>query len=134
MKFLSYGKDGGLYSTVWGFWVVEIKSLFSIVVLCFEEGSREAYHTHAFNAITWWVKGHVTEYHKGGQPIDWRPSWKPKITPRSCYHKVFAHKRSWAISIRGPWHRTWKEYHPTKELEVVLTHGREVITTHHPIT
>lgn len=127
MKLFSYGKDGGKASHVWGFWLVEIKSLFSIVVLCFEEGSREAYHTHAFNALTWWVKGHVTEYHKDGLPIDWKPSFTPKFTARTCYHKVVARKRSWAISIRGPWQKTWKEYVEASSTELTLTNGRKVV-------
>ena len=110
MKFLSYGKDGGKQSTVWGFWFIEIKSLFSIVLLCFEKGSREAYHTHSFNALTWFFKGDVDEYHIDGRVVNWKPSFKPKHTTRSCFHKVFSNERTWALSIRGPWNKTWKEY------------------------
>ena len=42
MRLFFYGKDGGQYSTVWGYWLIEIKSLFSVVLLRFEGDSREA--------------------------------------------------------------------------------------------
>ena len=125
MKILSYGKDGGEHSNVWGFWLVEIKSLFSIVVLCFEEGSREAYHSHAFNAYTWFITGDVDEHHMDGRVLNWKPSFLPKYTSRSCFHKVFSNKRTFAISVRGPWLDKWKEY--TKGETLTLTHGRKVV-------
>ena len=61
MKLFSYGKDGGEESTVWGYWLCEFKSLFSVALLCFEDGSREAYHDHAFNSISWVLSGKLTE-------------------------------------------------------------------------
>lgn len=127
MKVLSYGKDGGQDSNVWGFWFIEIKSLFSIVVLCFEEGSREVYHSHAFNALTWFVRGEVDEHHTDGRVLNWTPSFMPKYTPRSCFHKVFSKKRTWALSIRGPWVEKWQEYNPKTDKTITLTHGRREV-------
>lgn len=127
MKFFQKGFDGGDQSNVTGYWLIEIKSLFSIVLLRFGKGSREAYHTHAFNAFTWFLKGEVDEIHKDGQTINWKPSLKPKFTPRNCYHKVFAKQTTWALSFRGPWVDKWKEYRENNEKEVTLTHGRRVV-------
>ena len=127
MKILSKGTDGGTKSNVTGFWLIEAKSLFSIVLLRFGKGSRENYHNHAFNAITWFIKGEVDEEHVDGRILNWRPSWKPKYTPRECFHKVFAKQTTWALSFRGPWDKTWKEYSPTKKEEIILTHGRVVL-------
>jgi hypothetical protein len=127
VKLMSYGKDGGKASTVWGFWFVEIKSLFSIVLLCFEPGSREAYHTHSFNALTWFLTGEVDEHHKDGGIIRWYPSFIPKFTSRSCFHKVFAHKKTYALSVRGPWVKTWKEFLPNENKLITLTNGRLVV-------
>lgn len=127
MKFFKKGYDGGTNSNVTGYWLVEIKPLFSIVILKFGKGSREAYHTHAFNALTWFIKGAVTEIHKDGTQIDWGPSLKPKYTPRNCYHKVFARETTWALSLRGPWIDKWKEFREVSNKEVQLTHGRKEI-------
>lgn len=127
MKILTCRTDGGPNSTVTGFWLIEIKGLFSIVFLKFNKGSREAYHSHAFNAFTWFLKGKVDEDILGGPILRWLPSFKAKFTPRSNFHKVFALEDTYALSFRGPWTKTWQEYIPkTKEFHT-LTHGRTII-------
>ncbi len=125
--FLTLAKDGGPQSPVTGFFVIELKNLFSIVFLKFNKGCREAFHSHAFNAVTWFIKGHVTEQHLDGRKLAFRGSFKPKLTPRSCFHKVFAHVDTYAVSFRGPWTKTWKEYSPKKRRYTTLTHGRKVV-------
>ena len=127
MKIFEIAKDGGKKSHVTGFWLIEIKPLFSLVFLKFAKGTREAFHTHAFNAFTWFLKGDVTEFHKAGHNLKWRPSILPKYTPRTCFHKVFAHSDTYAFSIRGPWADTWKEYLPKLRKTITLTHGRRLI-------
>lgn len=127
MKILSKGKDGGKESTVWGFWIIEIKSLFSIVLLCFENGSREAYHTHAFDCFSWVLSGKLTEFHKNGKVNTYLPSLLGFKTSKDTYHKVVSEGRTWVLSFRGPWKNTWKEYIPEKNQEITLTHGRKVI-------
>lgn len=127
MKIFSISTDGGDKSNVKGFWLIEIKSLFSIVILCFEKGSRDAYHSHAFNALTWFIWGDVEERHRCGPTKYWKPSLKPKYTPRSCFHQVYCKKRTFAISFRGPWRQSWNEYSTKTKKTIVLTSGRKVI-------
>lgn len=125
MRFLFYGKDGGYESTVWGYWLVEIKSLFSIVLLRFEQGSREAYHNHAFNCFSWVLKGELVEMHLDG-PVEFHAaSYRPFITRRSTFHKVVPNRRTWVLSFRGPWADSWKEYIPSEDRIVTLTDGRK---------
>jgi hypothetical protein len=129
VKLFSYGKDGGPNSTVWGYWLIEWKSLFSIALLCFENGSREAYHSHAFNAISWLLKGRLFEmevsdvdnfpYQAG---TIYTPSLWPIVTPRKKFHKVRSTGRSWVLTFRGPWNDTWQEHIDGEE--IILTHGR----------
>ena len=81
--------DGGPNSGVTGYWLIEWKLGFSIVLLRFSKGSREAFHSHAFNAWTWWIKGRVMEYFADDRtPLPWRPSLKPKYPPRDCFHNM----------------------------------------------
>jgi len=127
MKILSKGTDGGDKSNVTGYWLIEAKSLFSIVLLRFGKGSRENYHNHAFNAWTWFIHGEVIEEHRDKESINWKPSFKPKYTPKTCFHKVFAKETTWALSFRGPWDKTWKEYNPNTKKEITLTNGRKVV-------
>lgn len=136
MKLFNYGKDGGAESHVWGYWLCEFKRLFSIVLLCFEDGSREAYHEHAFHSISWLLKGFLTEYtlgHWRGNEyqkqglIEHRPSIRPIITRRDTFHRVVSNGRTWVLSIRGPWATTWREYLPGEDRWVTLTNGRREV-------
>lgn len=127
MKFLKKLKDGGPESRVTGYFLVEIKSLFSIVLLKFEDGSRDAYHSHAFNAVSWLLSGELREMNIHGYRITrYWPSFKPILTPREMFHKVTSIGTSWVLSFRGPWSETWQEYVPDKG-DVTLTHGRKVV-------
>lgn len=127
MKLFETAKDGGPDSHVTGLFIVEIKPLFSIVLLHFRNGTREAFHNHAFNAVTWIVKGEFQENLLEGKVKTFKPSIKPKLTPRSCFHKVVSVGDTWALSFRGPWNDTWKEYLPGKKEFVTLTHGRRTL-------
>ena len=118
--------DGGKDSGVTGYMLIEWKKVCSIGVLHFKKGTRDAYHNHAFNAITWWLRGNVTEEMISGTKKGYKPSLKPKITKRSCFHKVIAHVSSWALTFRGPWNDTWKELRRNNE-EITLTHGRKQV-------
>jgi hypothetical protein len=128
--------DGGRESGVIGYFLIEWKILFSIGLLHFKEGSRENYHSHAFNACTWWLKGYVTEnsleymYKEEryvlGKPKNFSPSIKPKLTFRDKVHKIFAYEDTLAITFRGPWQNTWFEVNSKNEI-IVMTHGRKII-------
>lgn len=128
MKFFKVMKDGGGESTVTGYWLVEIKSLFSIVLLKFEGASREAYHTHAFDCINWLLKGSLIEFKRNHKDLclitRWLPSWLPFVIRKEDFHKVNSENISWVLSFRGPWNKTWKEYLPNEGRGRTLTHGR----------
>lgn len=134
MRVFSKAPDGGKDSGVTGYFIVEIKSLFSIVLLHFSPGSREAYHSHAFNAFTIWLKGEATEETikiiDGGDNDEYYfDIWFPgnrKYTPRDQMHRISGGpKGAWALSFRGPWTKEWKEYKNGEY--VTLTHGRKVV-------
>lgn len=129
MKFFKLMKDGGKESKVWGFFAVEIKKLLSIVLLHFENGSREAYHNHAFHSISWVLKGRLDEFTLDCNTLKdklvvHKPSFLPVFTSRWNMHMVQSAGDTYVLSFRGPWLNAWMEYLPqTKEI-VLLTHGR----------
>lgn len=125
MKILKWAKDGGPESPVDAFFVVEIKSLFSIAVLRFNYGSREAFHTHAFNALTWFIRGDLVEQDVSGDYYVYKRSILPKLTRRTKNHRVIAIETSWCFTLRGPWQKTWTETQDGKS--IVLTHGRKQV-------
>lgn len=117
--------DGGKDSGVTGFFLIEWKVLFSIGLLKFNKGSREAYHNHAFNAFTWWVHGNVIEEKFNIGRKEFKPSFKPKFTPRDNCHKIVASETSFALTFRGPWLDYW--YEIKNGSKYFLTHGRNVL-------
>lgn len=131
MKFCSWGKDGGSESTVSGFWLVELKNLFSVVLLKFEGKSRNAFHNHAFNSISWLLSGELHEYY-ASNPTRNCPSntywfrFSPIITRRDTFHKVDSNGTSWVLSFRGPWAKTWQDM-PEGEAAQTLTWGRQAV-------
>ena len=127
MKFFSFGTDGGKDSGVKGFWLFEIKSLFSIAFLRFKKGTRENYHSHAFNAYSWFLHGKVEEQHLGKESMIWEPNLTPKYTPRSTFHRVNALENTYVLTVRGPWSKTWHEYDPHEKEYIKLSNGRKVV-------
>lgn len=127
MRILTVTKDGGEESTVWAYWLIEIKSLFSIALLCFENGSRDAYHTHAFNSISWLLWGQLEEEIADVYEVSaiYSPSVKPIHTRRETFHKVTSYGRSWVLTFRGPWVDRWSER--VGDSRLTLTHGRNVV-------
>lgn len=125
MKVLFKSKDGGPLSTVTGYWLIENKKYFSIVLLKFEGASREAYHTHAFNSISWLLNGQLKELFLDNYRLinHYCPSLKPIFTSKNDFHMVNSVGTSWILSFRGPWETKWKEY-TDKDKEYYLNDGR----------
>jgi hypothetical protein len=136
MKVLSLSKDGGPESTVWAYWLCEFKSLFSVALLRFDGASRDAYHEHAFNCVSWVLKGELREDQLTQREIGegyshgyhtHTPSVWPVVTRRDHKHKVDSVGTTWVLTFRGPWVRAWDEYVPATGETVTLTHGRKVV-------
>lgn len=129
MKWFFKGKDGGKDSTVTGYWLFESKKYGSIVLLNFKEGSREAFHTHAFNSVSWVLYGSIKEeFINSIETIHYSFSIKPILTFRSTFHKVSGlTKNTWILSIRGSWVDKWFEYLPLVDKTITLTNGRKQI-------
>jgi hypothetical protein len=124
-------KDGGPESTVWAHWLFEFKGLGSIVLLRFENGSRDAYHSHAFDCISWVLSGGLVEDRTAPAASagvhTYLPSPYPIITRRDHLHKVTSVGRTWVLSFRGPWAKTWQEVVPGYAAPVVLESGRREV-------
>jgi hypothetical protein len=135
MKFLFGDKDGGPDSKVqmYGF---EDKELFSILVLRVGHGTRECYHSHAFDCVSRVLSGALFEdrmrpvYRTSrldfeGRQLLPRKGWFKTL--KSDFHTVTGlEPATWVLTIRGPWSDTWREYEPSKGF-TTLTHGRKEV-------
>jgi len=127
LKLFQWAKDGGPESHVDAFFIVEIKPLFSIAILRFNEGTRENFHSHAFNAWTLWLgDAWVAEETPDGKKKFWHGgTWK--FTPRTLMHRVRAVFTSYALTFRGPWVERWEEYNEQAREFTVLTNHRQIV-------
>jgi hypothetical protein len=108
----------------------------------FRAGSRASYHSHAFDSISWLLRGKLIEQDLP-EPVwsgdldgptvqiitEHLPGFRPIITRRSTFYRVFSIGTSWVLTFRGPWSRTWFEARPTRnKLNLIeLAHGRKVV-------
>lgn len=130
MKLFTKRTDGGPLSNVTGFWLIEWKGAFSVALLRFSQGSREAFHSHAFHSISWVLRGHLREHRlltDREVVTHYRPSLWPLITTRKNLHKVFGvSEQTWVLTFRGPWTERWNEVLPGG-CRITLTHGRRQV-------
>lgn len=130
MRFLESTPDGGPESPVRAFFLFEIKGLCSIALLKFNPGSRDNFHSHAFNAWTWFLRGSMYEERLRYGRVErrnYRRSFIPKVTTRDNLHKVVARTTSWCFTLRGPWSKTWTELTPDQKVLITLTSGRRTV-------
>jgi hypothetical protein len=123
MAIFKKAPDGGPQSPVKAYFLCEFKGLFSIALLNFAQGGREAFHTHAFNAITWFLCGDLEEEQIDGTRKKYRRSLIPKLTKRDNNHRVRAAKSSWCFTIRGPWKAEWTEDDVEAGVTTIFGHG-----------
>lgn len=138
MKILRGKKDGGPESNV-TMWGVESKRLGSILVLKFEKGSREAFHSHAFDAVSYLLSGKLGEIIRervvaGGDLHTvhrlrlHQPSGVPIVTPRELMHQVHGLvQESWVLTFRSPWQPTWEDWPSASATPNTLGWGRQVL-------
>lgn len=127
MKFFKKMKDGGRQSSVTGYWLIESKSLFSIALLKFEGRSRDAFHNHAFSAVSWIISGRLREEFLNGKVVEHEAGFKIIVTPRTAFHKVDSIGTTWALTFRGPWADMWREFLPNESRFRTLKHGRKEV-------
>lgn len=128
--FFGKRKDGGDKSTVTG-WFFEIKSAFTVALLRLDNGTRDAFHSHAFNSLSYVIAGKLFEQfydltervHTPGALV---------LTKREDLHRVQSLGTTWVLTFRGPWAKFWFEVVPRNQYFdrlLKLTHGRQVIAT-----
>lgn len=108
--------------------LIEIKSLFSIILTHLASNGSTIPHSHAFNAVTVWLYGQAREIVYGDFKNKHRElsPGKIKFTPRSDFHAIFSSVTgAWFLTFRGPWKDTWQELR--NEKLITLTHGRKEI-------
>lgn len=97
--------------------LLEYKKWFSIKLFNFHksEGVQDRFHTHAFNAYSFLIKGDYTEEVLDGNRIVkcLRSRSKALLIPKDSYHRITRSKGCVTLLITGPWGETFKELRNT---------------------
>ena len=120
MKIGKY-KDGGSKSKVWAY-LFEVKKLFSVALLKFEDGGREVLHSHAFDCVSVILgPGYLEETFLDGTKRCHTPG-RVLATRREDLHQVSSVGVTYALTLRGPWSGQWFE--AREDGVYAMTNGR----------
>ena len=128
MRIFQKAKDGGPSSPVDAYFLFEIKWLGSIAILKFNKGAREAFHTHAFGAWTWFISGDLQEELFDGTINQYKKSFLPKYTKKDNNHRVKAQEDSYCFTMRGPWEKFWTEDNKETNIRTAFTNHRVIVS------
>lgn len=106
------------------YFLIEIKSLFSIILTHLAPHGTTTMHSHPFKALTFWLYGFGTEFNCNYELKSLYPG-KVKLTSKDFHAIGTKDSGAWFLTFRGPWSDTWQEYRNGKP--ITLTHGRKEI-------
>jgi hypothetical protein len=97
--------------------LLEYKKWFSIKLFNFHKsgGVQDRFHTHAFNAYSFLLKGDYTEEVLEDNKIIkcLRSRSKALFIPKDSYHRITRSKGCVTLLVTGPWGETFKELRNT---------------------
>ena len=133
IKFLTAKKVALGKGNVTQYTLIECKELFSIIFYRWNTIDQVRFHTHAFNAHAFLLRGF---YHEkvisDGKIIDKTVNqWlKPRFLARNYCHSIgYAKPQTMTLVITGAWQETWQEYFPDTNEWVTYSWGRKKIDT-----
>ncbi len=110
------------------FTIIEIKYLGGIIVNIFNTSNQDRFHSHAFNALSWMIRGHYYEdVIVDGNLLKLKKIERSRFIPRNYIHKITkSSPNAMSITFEGPWESTWNEYFDNGRIKT-YSWGRKVI-------
>jgi hypothetical protein len=112
----------------------ELKWLFSIIIYNWKTIKQNRFHSHAFPAIAFLLKGEYEEEvltKNGVITKKVNQFLKPRWLPRNYIHRILkATPSTYTIVFVGPWSKYWYEYFPDVRFNskwVKYTWGRKIV-------
>jgi hypothetical protein len=109
----------------------EHKSLFSVILYNWQTIKQNRFHSHAFAAIAFLLRGAYEQerYSKGEIKTEKVNQWlRPRYLPKNYTHRIMkAEPHTWTLVLTGPWIKYWYEYFDDTNTWVKYTWGRKVV-------
>jgi len=110
----------------------ESKHLFSIILYNWKTIEQNRFHTHAFSAIAFLLKGGYVEEKIIDRKIvinNVNNKFIPRYLPKNYCHRILkAEPKTWTIIFVGPWIKYWYEYFQDSKKWIRYTWGRKKIS------
>lgn len=111
--------------------IFEHKKLFSIIIYHWKTIRQNRFHSHAFAALAFLLKGSYTEERIVNGKVEKnviKDILKPRYLPRNYTHRILEAKpKTWTIVFTGPWIKHWYEYFQDTKTWIKYAWGRKVI-------
>lgn len=116
--------------TITRFTLVELKFIGGIILNIFNTTTQDRFHTHAFPALSFMLKGFYNEniLHPNGKIEKRKIIPGIRYIPTYCNHQILDSSRNAiSITIMGPWGYSWSETNAEKLNTRIYTWGRRRI-------
>ena len=131
IKFLTSKKVALGKGNVTQYTLIECKELFSVIFYRWNTIDQVRFHTHAFNAYAFLLRGYYEEkIIVDGEIIEKTVNqWlKPRFLAKNYCHSIgYAKPQTMTLVITGAWQDTWQEYFPDTKKWVTYSWGRNKI-------
>lgn len=127
-KILHYDKTSLGIGNIKRFTIIEFKLIGGIIINIFNTKDQDRFHSHAFNAYSWMIKGYYDE-----EFIDdcgnhtFQTIIKSRFIPKEYIHKIReSSKNCISVTLEGPWDNKWLEIFDNGRVKA-YNWGRKVI-------
>jgi len=131
MKFFTSKEVSLGKGSVTQYTLFESKYLFSIIFYRWNTVDQVRFHTHAFNAYAFLLRGYYEEkVIVNNKVIDKAVNqlFKPRFLAKNYCHSIgYAKPQTLTLVITGRWQDTWQEYFPDTKKWVTYSWGRNKI-------
>ncbi len=126
-KILHYDKTALGIGQIQRFTLFELKNIGGIIINLFNTQTQDRYHSHAFAAWSWMIKGfYFEDVWLNGKATTKRIS-KSRFIPKDYTHKItYSAPNTISITFEGPWDYQWAEYFDDGRVKI-YTWGRKVL-------
>ncbi len=126
-KILHYEKISLGVGKIQRFILFEFKFIGGIILNIFNTDNQDRFHSHAFHAFSWMIKGWYNEDIILDNKVISKKIVHSRIIPKNYIHKIKeSSKNAISITFEGPWGNTWNEFFDDGRIKL-YTWGRKVL-------
>lgn len=126
-KILHYDRTALGVGNIRRFTIFEIKYLGGVIINCFNTENQDRFHSHAFHALSWMIRGYYYEDVIINDRIVSKKIVKSRFIPKNYVHKITKSSvNAISVTFEGPWGPNWSEYFDNGRIKTYAW-GRKIV-------